>query len=167
MPGAGHERQRRFEHVEVPPQVHGEHREPVLLGAFCEAGVARDARHVDDGVEPAVLVDQLLEQAPQRVAVGHRRRRGPGRATCRHDATGGGLLLLWEALRTVEGHERIDGDDEPAAAAELLGDRSADPTSSAGHDGYLPTCAHDAVDRTSSSRPSNVAASSHCSSTSR
>ena len=102
-----------------------------------------------------------------RLAVGHRHRRGPGRAAGRHDATGGGLLRLRELLGAVEGDEGVDGDDEPAAPAELLGDRRSDPAPAAGHDGDPLTRAHDAVDRTSSSRPSKVPASSHCSSSSR
>ena len=107
------------------------------------------------------------EQAADRLAVGHRHRRGPGRAAGGHDATGRGLLGLGELLGAVEGHQRVDGDDEPAAPAELLGDRRSDPAPAAGHDGDpLPT-AHDAVDRTSSSRPSRLPASSHCSSSSR
>ena len=114
-----------------------------------------------------MLVDQLLEQAAHRLAVGDRHRRGPGRAAGGHDATGRGLLGLGEPLGAVEGHEGVDGDDEPAAPAELLGDRRSDPAPAAGDDGDLLTRAHDAVDRTSSSRPSKSPASSHCSSSSR
>ena len=166
-PAAAMSGQGGLEHVEVALEVHGEHGQPVLLGALGEVGLPGDAGHVDDGVEAAVLVDQLAEQAADRLAVGHRRRRGPGRAAGGHDAAGGGLLGLGEPLGAVEGHEGVDGDDEPAAAAELLGDGRSDPAPAAGHDGDPLPCAHDAVDRTSSSRPSNVPASSHCSSSSR
>ena len=114
-----------------------------------------------------MLVDQLTEQAAHRLAVGHRHRRGPGRATGGHDAAGGGLLRLREPLGAVEGHEGVDGDDEPTAPAELLGDRRSDPAPAAGHDGDPLTRAHGAADRTSSSRPSKLPASSHCSSSSR
>jgi hypothetical protein len=62
VPGGGHERQGGVEHVEIAPEVHGEHRQPVLLGALSEVGLPGDAGDVDDGVEPAVLVDQLPEQ---------------------------------------------------------------------------------------------------------
>ena len=67
----------------------------------------------------------------------------------------------------VEGHQRVDGDDEPAATAELLGDARPDPAPAAGDDGDPLATAHGAVDRTSSSRPSRLPASSHCSSSSR
>ena len=60
--GSGHEWQGGFEHVEVTPEVHGEDGQPVLLGALGEEGRPGDAGHVDDGVESAVLVDQLPEQ---------------------------------------------------------------------------------------------------------
>ena len=69
VPGRGHERQRGLEHVEVAPEVHREHRQPVLLGALGEVGLPGDAGDVDHGIEPAVLVDQLPEQgahAPRR-----------------------------------------------------------------------------------------------------
>ena len=166
MPGGGHERQRGIEHVQVAPEVHAEHREPFLLSTLCETSVPRDAGDVDDGVEPAVFVDQLPEQVANRGAVGDRHRRGPGRAARCHDATGCGLLRLPEPLGAVEGYEGIHGDDVPAATAELLSDRRSDPAPAARHDGDLLTRAHDAGDRTSSSRPSNLPASSHCSSSS-
>jgi hypothetical protein len=155
------------DHVEVALEVHGQHRQPVLLAAPPEVGLPGNTGDIDDGVEPAVLVDQLPEQAADRLAVGHRHRRGPGRTTRRHDATGRGLLGLRKPLGTVEGHERVDGDDEPAATAELFGDTCSDPAPAAGNDGDPLTPAHDAVDRTLSSRPSKLPASSHCSSRSR
>ena len=50
----------------------------------------------------------------------------------------------------VEGDEGVEGDDEPSAPAELLGDRRSDPAPAAGHDGDPLPPAHDAVDRASS-----------------
>ena len=126
-----------------------------------KAGLPGDARDVDDGVESAVLVDQLSEQAADRLAVGHRYRGGPGRATRCHDATGGALLRLLELLGAVEAHQRVDGDHEPTAPAELLGDRCSDPASAAGHHGDPLARAHGSVDRTLISRPSKPPASSH------
>ena len=165
--GGSHERQCGVEHVEVAPEVHSEHGEPVLLGALGEESRPGDACDVHDGVESAMLVDELSEQAVHSFAVGHRHRRGPGRATCRHDATSGGLLRLGQLLGAVEGHEGVDGYDEPPATAELLGNRRSDPAAAAGHDGDPPTSAHDTFERTSSSRPSKFPASSHCSRSSR
>ena len=121
--GGGHQRQGRVEDVQVAPEVHAEHRQPVLLGAPAEVGLPGDPGHVDHGVEPAVLLHQLGEQAADGPAVGDRHRRGPGRATGGHDSTGRRLLGLRQLRRSVEGHQRIDGDDVPAVAAELLGDR--------------------------------------------
>ena len=165
--GGGHERQRGIEHVEVAVEVHGEHCQPVLFGAAGKIGLPGDAGHIDDGVESAVLLGQLVEQGAHRLAVGHRQRRGPGRTAGGHDTAGGGLLGLGEPLRAVKGHQGIDGDHEPATAAELLGDGRSDPASAAGHDGDPPAPGHDGIDRTSSSSPSSVPASSHCSSSSR
>jgi hypothetical protein len=54
--------------------VHGEHREPVLLGALSEVGLSGDTRHIHDGVEPPVLVRELTEQTADCIGVGHRRR---------------------------------------------------------------------------------------------
>jgi len=59
---------------------------------------------------------------------------------------GRGLLGLRKLLGTVEGHERVDGDDKPAATAELFGDTGSDPTPAAGHDGDLLPPAHDVVE---------------------
>ena len=67
VPGGGHERQCGVEHVEVALEVHGQHRQPVLLGALSEVGLPGDAGDIDDGVEPAVLVDQLPEQGADRL----------------------------------------------------------------------------------------------------
>ena len=167
MPGRGHERQGSLEDVEVAPEVHGQHGHPVLFGAVGEVGLPGDAGHVDDGIEPSVLDGQLAEQGANRVAVGHRRRRSPGRATRGEDAAGRRLLLFWKPLGALEGHEGVDGDDEPAPTAELLGDRPSDPAPTARHDGDPLSPPHDADDRTSISSPSKVPASSHCSSRSR
>ena len=147
--------------------MHGQHRQPVLLGALSEVGLPGDAGHVDDGVEAAVLVDQLPEQAADRLAVGDRHRRGLGRAAGRIDAIGRGLLRLGKLSDAVEGHERVDGDDEPPGPAELLGDARSDPTPTAGDDGDPLPIAHGSDERTSSSKPSRFPASSHCSSSSR
>ncbi len=153
--------------LRYPPRCTVQQSQPVFLAAVGEAGLPGDPGDVHHGVEAAVLVDQVLEQGTQSLTVGHRHRGGPGRATRRHDATGGGLVRLGEPLGAVEGHEGVDGDDEPAGPAQLLGDGRPDPSPAAGDDGDPLTSAHDAVDRTSSSRPSNVPASSQCSSRSR
>ena len=168
MPGRGHERQGGVEHVEVALEVHVEHRQPVLLGALGEVGLPGDAGHVDDGVEPAVLVDQLARTgrrtASPSVTDTDEARAEPPAATMRPAVVSS---RLGELLGAVEGDQGVDGDDEPAATAELLGDGRSDPAPAAGDDGDPLTPAHDAVDRTSSSRPSKVPASSHCSSSSR
>ena len=163
----GHQRQGGVEHVEVALEVHGEHRPPVLLGAPTEVGLPGDAGDVDDGIEPAVLVHELPEQGADRLAVGHRHGRRPGRATGGHDPTGRRLHRLRKPLGPVEGHQGVDGDDEPPAPAQLLGDSRADPAPAAGDDGDPLAAAHGAVGQTSSSRPSRLPASSHCSSSSR
>ena len=148
--------------------MHGQHGQPVLLGALAEVGLPGDAGHVDHGVEPAVLVDQLLEQrsGPPRPSVTDtdEARADPPAATMRPAVVSSGSGQL---LGPVEGHQRVDGDHEPAAPTELLGDGRADPAAAAGHHGDLLSAAHDAVDRTLSSRPSRLPASSHCSSSSR
>ena len=146
--------------------MHAEHRKPFLLRTLCETRVPRDAGDVHNGVEPTVFVDQLPEQVVHRCAVGDRDRRGPGRPARSHDTTGCGLLRLPEPLGAVEGDEGIHGDDVPAATAEFLRDRRSDSAPAAGHDCNLLTRAHDAGDRASSSRPSNVPATSQCSSSS-
>ena len=97
MSGGGHEGQGGFQHVQVTPEVHGQHRQPVLLGALGEERRSGDAGDVDDGVEPAVLVDQLVEQTTDRLCVGDGDRGGPGRATRRHDA---GTAIGIDVLRS-------------------------------------------------------------------
>ena len=89
-------------------------------------------------------------------------------AAGRDDATGRGLLGLGELLGAVEGHEGVDGDDEPAAAAELLGDGRADPAPAAGDDGDPLARAHEcASSGPRAPGPRSVPSSSHCSSRSR
>ena len=62
--------------------------------------------------------------------------------------------VLGQLLGAVEGHQRVDGDDEPAAAAEVLGDGAADAAPAAGDDGHALARAHGALEGTSSSSPS-------------
>ncbi len=151
---SGHQRQRGVEHVEIAPEMHAEECQPILFGTPCEVGLPGDAGDVDDGVQPAVLVHQRSEEVMERLAVGDRCRRRPGRSTGSDDATGRGLLRRGQRLGPVEGDEGIDGDDEPAVPAELFGDGRPDAASAAGHDADLLTRAHGAVARTSSSKPS-------------
>src|ERR1017187_10102410 len=94
---------------------------PVLCRAFREARLPGDAGHVYDRIESAVLVDQLAEKRVDRAFVGHRHRRRLRLSTRRHDAAGGCLLRLRKSLCAIEGHQRIESDDEPAATLELLG----------------------------------------------
>ena len=68
-------------------------------------------------------------------------------------------LRLGQLLGAVEGDERVEGDDVPAAAAERLRDGGADPARAPGDDGDPMTWAHGVVgvadgDSRSSSRPS-------------
>ena len=154
VPGRRHERQRRLEHIEVAAEVDVEQGEPVLLGAAGVVALPGDPRHVDHGVETATLVGQLREEGAQRLAVGDRGRGGPGRAPGGVDAPGGGLLGLGQLLGAVERDEGVDRDDEPTAAAEVLGDGAADAAPAAGDDGHALARAHGVVEGTSSSRPS-------------
>ena len=133
-PGGRHERQGGAEDVAVAVEVHREHAAPVLVAARGEAGGPGDAGDVDHGVEPAELVGQLVEQLRERPLVGDRHRRRPRGAAGGDDAAGGGLLGRGELLGAVDGDQRVDGDDESACAAELLGDRGADPAAAAGDD---------------------------------
>ena len=162
--GRRHQRKSSAEDVEIAPQVDAQHGQPVLLGPPAEVGLAGDAGHVDDRIQSTVVLDQFAEEAVDRLPVGDRHRRGPGRPTGRHDAAGRGLLRLREPLGAVQGHQGVDGDDMPSGPAELFGDGRPDATPAAGDDRHpLPT-AHDDGDRTVSSRPSKTPASSHSSS---
>ncbi len=167
VPGGGHEGQRRLEHVEVAAEVHVEQGQPVLLGAAGVVALPGDPGHVDHGVEAAALGGQLLEEGAQGLAVGDRGGRGPGRAAGGDDAPGRGLLGLGQLLGAVEGHQRVDGDDEPAAAPEVLGDGAADAAPAAGDDGHALAGAHGALEGTSSSRPSKRPSATQRSSRSR
>ena len=155
VPGGGHAQgQRRLEHVEVAAEMHVEQRQPVLLGAAGVVALPGDPGHVDHGVEAAALGGQFLEEGAHGLAVGDRGGRGAGRAAGGDDAPGRGLLGRGELLGAVEGHQRVDGDDEPAAAPEVLGDGAADATPAAGDDGHALAGVHGALDGTSSSSPS-------------
>ncbi len=167
MPRLGHEGERRLEHVEVAPEVDREQRHEILFGPLGEVGLAGDAGDVDHGIEPAALVDELTEQGTKCYLVGDRGRGRPRRAAGGDDAAGRGLFGHGELLGPVEGDEGVDGHDEPTAAAQLFGDRGADATAAAGHDGHRLAGGHGVPVRTSISKPSKVPASSQCSRTSR
>ena len=68
VPGRGHDRQRRPQHVEVAVEVDVEHRGPVILLARREAGRPADAGDVHDRVEGAELLDELVEERAHRGA---------------------------------------------------------------------------------------------------
>ena len=145
------------EDVEVAVEVHGEHAAPVLLGARGEARRPGDAGHVDHRVEPAVLVDQLVEQLADR-----RRRRsprptrpGPSRRRRRCDRR-------WSPRAPGAARSRRATRAGPSVttkapcAAELLGDGGADPAAAAGDDDdpLAGLRRHGAATWSSSSRPS-------------
>ncbi len=69
-----------------------EHRTPVVLDPGGESGGAADAGDVDDRVERAELLDELGEQAADRVGVGHRDVRRPGLPAGVDDPLRGGGL---------------------------------------------------------------------------
>ncbi len=71
VPRSAHERQSGAEYVEVALEVHGEHRQPILLAALSEVGLPRDPGDIDYGVEPPLLVGELAEQAADCLAVRH------------------------------------------------------------------------------------------------
>ena len=62
-PRVEHVRDRRLGHVEGARQVHLQHFVPVAGGHLRDGFVDRDARVVDEDVQPAVLLDHLLDYA--------------------------------------------------------------------------------------------------------
>ena len=172
MAGFGHEGQGRIEDVEVTPEVHVEQRDPIFLGPAGEVTLPGDAGDVHHRMEAAVLVGELLEERGYRFRVGHRGGRGASRTAGSDDASRRGIFRLGQLLGAVEGDERVEGDDVPAAAAERLRDGGADPARAPGDDGDAMTWAHGVVgmadgDSRSSSRPSKQPSSSHLSRSSR
>ncbi len=141
---------RRPQHVQVPVEVHAQHRRPGLLVALGVARGAGDAGDVDHRVETTELVGQVREQRVDRRRVGDRRVRRPRRAAGRDDAVGGRLRRRLVVSESVDGHPRVDGDDVGAGAPDRFGDGGTDPGPSPRHDddllpirwrcGLLPPC---------------------------
>ena len=81
VPGLRHDREGGAQDVEVAVEMDTQYGRPVLFGARREVGAPADAGDVHHGVERAELVDQPGEEGLDRLLVGHRSVRGPGRSS--------------------------------------------------------------------------------------
>ena len=167
VPGRRHERKRCFQHVEIAVQVHVEESEPVLLGSPGDVALPGDSGHVDHGIEPAMFFGQVTEERVERGTVGDGGGRGLGRAAGGDNAVGRRLTDVGQLRRALERDQRIDGDDEPARAAEFFGDGAADAAATARDRDHSLARAHDAPEVTSISNPSKCPSATHASSRSR
>ena len=151
------------QHVEVPVEMDLEHGAPVVLETGGEAGESDDARDVDDRVKCAELGHELGKQCLDRGLVGDRDTRRAGTSAGVDDSAGGRALRSAALRRSVQRDPRVDGDDEPALATELFGDRGADPRGTAGDDGDTGRTAraHDRLAARSTSSPAKSPCSRH------
>ena len=122
-----HVRDRRLGHVEGARQVHLQHLVPVGRGHLRDRLVDRDARVVDEDVEPAVLLDHLLDYALAVLRVADVALVQRKRASLGLDR-----LAQFVGARLIRG---VAGCDSRAVRGECVADRRADPPGAAGDQG--------------------------------
>ncbi len=119
--------------VERPLQVDVDHRLPLLRAHVEDHPVAQDARHVDDDVEAAELVDRLLDHRPGPVEVGDRvaveDRALPARVELPRDL----LRDRHVGPGAVEGGPEVVDDERRPLARQQPRDPAPDPPPGAGH----------------------------------
>ena len=105
---------------------------PLLLGHVEDHAVAQDAGHVDEDVQPAELVEGLLDHALAAIDVGDSVEVRDGLAAGGADLVGDVLRRTGVRLRAVDVHAEVVDDDAGAFLGKELGDAAPDAAARSG-----------------------------------